>query len=138
MHFDERGAAFHALGYARATGKPAVLVCTSGTAVANYLPAIIEASADLIPLIVLTADRPPELHGVGANQTIEQEGIYGSFVRWSVNLPCPDCTITPETPLSAIDNACHHATRIPAGPVHVNCMFREPLAPVGAGEDFNS
>lgn len=138
VHFDERGAAFHALGYARAAGKPAVLVCTSGTAVANYLPAIIEASADLVPLIVLTADRPPELHGVGANQTIEQEGIYRSFVRWSSNLPSPDRSISPETPLSAIDNACHYATRIPAGPVHVNCMFREPLAPIGTGEDFTS
>lgn len=137
-HFDERGAAFHALGYARATGKPAVLICTSGTAVANYLPAIVEASSDLIPLIVLTADRPPELHGVGANQTIEQVGIYGKFVRWSFCLPCPDRSVSPEVPITAVNNAVHHATRVPAGPVHINCMFREPLAPIETGEDFTS
>ncbi len=136
VHFDERGAAFHALGYARATGKPAVLICTSGTAVANYLPAVIEASADLVPLVILTADRPPELHGVGANQTIEQVGIYGGFVRWSFNLGCPDKSVSPEVPITAIDNAIYHATCGFAGPVHINCMFREPLAPVESGVDF--
>ena len=136
VHFDERGAAFHALGYSRATRKPAVLICTSGTAVANYLPAVIEASAGLIPLILLTADRPPELHGVGANQTIEQVGLFSSFVRWSFNLPCPDNAISPEMPLTTIDHAVYQATRVPAGPVHLNCMFREPLAPTETGEDL--
>lgn len=136
IHFDERGAAFHALGHARATRKPAVLICTSGTAVANYLPAVVEASCDLIPLILLTADRPPELHNVGANQTIEQTGIFGSFVRWSFNLPCPDRAIPAEMPLTTVDYAVNQATHIPAGPVHLNCVFREPLEPVETGEDF--
>ena len=138
VHFDERGAAYRALGYARATGKSAVLICTSGTAVANYLPAVVEASSDMLPLILLTADRPPELHNVGANQTIEQANLFGDFVRWSFNLPCPDRAIPPEMPLTTIDYAVQQATRVPAGPVHVNCMFREPLAPVDTGEDFRS
>ncbi|MCH8072670.1 MAG: 2-succinyl-5-enolpyruvyl-6-hydroxy-3-cyclohexene-1-carboxylate synthase, partial [Proteobacteria bacterium] len=93
VHFDERGAAFYAVGYARATGLPAVLVCTSGTAAANYLPAVVEASEDRLPLIVLTADRPPELRDTGANQTIDQVGLYGKYVRWEVDLPCPDVRI---------------------------------------------
>ena len=81
VHFDERGAAFYALGYARATGCPAVVVCTSGTAAANFFPAIVEASESKIPLIILTADRPPELKDSAANQTINQSGLYGKFVR---------------------------------------------------------
>src|SRR5512147_695588 len=78
-HFDERGAGFVAVGYARATHKPAALICTSGTAVANYLPAVVEASMDHLPLIVLSADRPPELQDTGANQTIPQGNIFGEF-----------------------------------------------------------
>lgn len=136
VHFDERGVAFHALGYVRATGKPAAVICTSGTAGANLLPAIVEASSDLLPLILLTADRPPELHDVGANQTIKQVGLFGNFVRWSFNLPCPDKVISLEMPLTTIDFAVHNAMRAPAGPVHLNCMFREPLAPIETGEDF--
>ncbi|MCH7691235.1 MAG: 2-succinyl-5-enolpyruvyl-6-hydroxy-3-cyclohexene-1-carboxylate synthase, partial [candidate division Zixibacteria bacterium] len=89
VHFDERGAAFHALGYAKATGYPAVVVCTSGTAAANFFPAIVEASESKIPLIVLTADRPPELKDSAANQTINQSGLYGKFVRWQFDMPCP-------------------------------------------------
>ncbi|MEJ7820228.1 MAG: thiamine pyrophosphate-binding protein, partial [Rubrobacteraceae bacterium] len=72
VHFDERGTAFAALGYARATGRPAAWITTSGTAVANGLPAIVEASTDGVPMILLTADRPPELRQTGANQTIDQ------------------------------------------------------------------
>ncbi|MEA3297250.1 MAG: thiamine pyrophosphate-binding protein, partial [candidate division Zixibacteria bacterium] len=90
IHFDERGAAFHALGYTRAVGRPAALICTSGTATANYMPAVVEASMDMLPLIILTADRPPELQDCGANQTIDQTKIYGSHVRWQINFPCPD------------------------------------------------
>ena len=85
---DERGAAFHALGYARATGNPAVLICTSGTAAANYLSAVIEASIDNIPLIILSADRPPELRQTGANQTINQVNLYGDYPNWQFDLPC--------------------------------------------------
>ena len=137
IHFDERGAAYHALGYARATGRPAALICTSGTAVANYLPAVVEASMSGLPMILLTADRPPELHDTGANQTITQPGIYSHYVRHEVNMPCPDTSIKAEFVLTTIDDAVHHARRSPAGPVHINCMFREPLAPVETGEDFD-
>ncbi|MGA1865063.1 MAG: 2-succinyl-5-enolpyruvyl-6-hydroxy-3-cyclohexene-1-carboxylic-acid synthase, partial [bacterium] len=130
VFYDERGAAFYALGYAKATGNPAALICTSGTAVANYYPAIIEASMDRIPLIVLTADRPPELLETGANQAIRQPDIYGEYVRWQFNLPCPDDEIPPSMVLTTIDQLVYKARRSPAGPVHLNCMFREPLAPV--------
>jgi len=129
---DERGAAFHALGHARATGRPAALICTSGTAVANYLPAVIEASQDAVPLVVVTADRPPELIDAGANQAIRQPGIFGDYVRWSFSLPAPDAEITGRLVLSTVDQALHRALGPPAGPVHINCMFREPLEPIGA------
>ncbi len=127
--YDERGAAFHALGYARATGRPAVLICTSGTALANYLPAVVEASVDVVPLLILSADRPPELLDSGANQAILQPGIFGKYVRWRFDLPCPDEKIPPETVLTTVDQAVYRALRSPAGPVHLNCHFREPLAP---------
>lgn len=136
MHFDERGAAFYALGYARATGKPAVLICTSGTAAANYHPAVVEASMDRVPMLVLTADRPPELRDTGANQTIDQVRLYGGSVRWFCDLPCPDPGVPPEFVLTTIDQAAYRALRAPAGPVHINCMFREPLAPLGPDQDF--
>jgi len=129
---DERGAAFHALGHARATGRPAALICTSGTAVANYLPAVIEASQDGVPLVIVTADRPPELIDTGANQAIRQPGLFGDYVRWSFSLPAPDADISGRLVLSTVDQALHRALGPPAGPVHVNCMFREPLEPAGA------
>ena len=81
IHFDERGTAFAALGYARATGLPAAWITTSGTAVANGLPAVVEAATDGVPMVLLTADRPPELRQTGANQTIDQPDIFGDFVR---------------------------------------------------------
>lgn len=129
VHFDERGLAFHALGYVSATRKPAVLVCTSGTAVANFLPAVVEASKKKLPLIVLTADRPPELRQTGAVQTIDQPGIFGKYALWQTDMPCPDLKIRPEFVLTTIDQAVHQACHN-RGVVHVNCMFREPLAPV--------
>jgi 2-succinyl-5-enolpyruvyl-6-hydroxy-3-cyclohexene-1-carboxylate synthase len=124
---DERGAAFHALGYARATGNPAVLICTSGTAAANYLPAIIEAHQSNSPLIVLTADRPPELREAGANQTIDQTRIYSDYINWQFELPCPDEKIPAQMVLTTVDQTVYRARRSPSGPVHLNCMFREPL-----------
>ncbi len=127
VHYDERGAAFHALGHARATGNAAVLICTSGTAVANFLPAVIEASLECIPLIILSADRPPELLDTGANQTIDQVNLFGEYVRWKVDLPVPDKSITPRFVLTTIDQAVYRSRRSPSGPVHINCMFREPL-----------
>ncbi|MDF5723890.1 MAG: 2-succinyl-5-enolpyruvyl-6-hydroxy-3-cyclohexene-1-carboxylic-acid synthase [Rhizonema sp. PD37] len=130
--FDERGAAFHAIGYARATRNPAVLISTSGTAAANYYPAVIEAFTDGVPMMVLSGDRPPELRQTGANQTIQQFNLYGQYVKWQFDLPCPDEKISPQMILTTIDQAVYHARKLPSGPVHLNCMFREPLAPTNA------
>lgn len=138
MHFDERGAAFHALGCAMATGRPAALICTSGTATANYWPAVVEAAQSHVPLILLTADRPPELLSCGANQAIDQVKLFGDYVRWRCDLPCPDPHVAPEIVLTAVDQALYRAQRAPAGPVHLNCMFREPLAPASDGVDLEA
>ncbi len=128
VHFDERGSAFVALGWARATGKPACWVTTSGTAVANGLPAIVEADADDVPLIALTADRPPELRDTGANQTIRQTQLFATVARWTVDLPPPSIDVSPEYVLTTVDQAVHRSMW-PGGPVHLNVMLREPLAP---------
>jgi 2-succinyl-5-enolpyruvyl-6-hydroxy-3-cyclohexene-1-carboxylate synthase len=128
---DERGAAFHAVGYARATGEPAVLICTSGSAAANYLPAVIEAATDGVPLIILSADRPPELRQTGANQTIEQPDLYGSYPVWKFDLPCPTPELNPTFVLTTIDLAVFRSRKNNGGVVQINCMFREPLAPTG-------
>ena len=127
VHFDERGTAFAALGWARATGRPAAWITTSGTAVANGLPAVVEASVDGVPMILLTADRPPELRETGANQTVPQPAIFGDYVRWRFDLPAPTDEIDPAFVLTTVDQAVHRALGRPAGPVHLNCMFREPL-----------
>ena len=129
VHFDERGTAFAALGYARATGGPAAWITTSGTAVANGLPALVEASVDGVPLIALTADRPPELRQTGANQTVDQPDIFGDFVRWRFDLPAPDLEIDPAVVLTTVDQAVYRSRRAPSGPVHLNLMFREPFLP---------
>lgn len=129
VHYDERGTAFCALGYARATGRPAAWVTTSGTAVANGLPAVVEAATDCVPVLLLTADRPPELRQTGANQTIEQPGIFGGYVRWSFDVPPPEPGSDPAAVLTTVDQAVYRARRSPAGPVHLNLMFREPFLP---------
>lgn len=129
VHYDERGAAFFALGAARA-GVPAAVICTSGTAVANCFPAVAEANLSGLPLVILSADRPPEMHQCGANQTMEQAGLFGSHVRASLSLPCPDAGIPAGLFLSRIDQALSHCFAQAPGPVHINCPFREPLAPV--------
>lgn len=125
---DERDAAFFGLGIAKRTGRPAAVITTSGTATANLLPAIVEASQSCVPLIVLTADRPPRLRGTGANQTITQPGLYGAYVRRAVDLPPP----SPDDPTAWADEA-REAVRAslgrPAGPVHLNLCFDEPLLP---------
>ncbi len=126
---DERAAAFHAVGYARATGRPAVLICTSGTALANYLPAVIEAESDRLPLLICSADRPPELRDAGANQTIRQPGMLAPYVRWQHDLPCPAPDLPAAMALTTVGQALYQAQRSPAGPVHLNWMFREPLVP---------
>ena len=127
MHYDERGAAFAALGYGRANNQPAGLVCTSGTAAVNYFPAVVEAAMDRVPLLVLTADRPPELQDVSANQSIFQERLYGTYPRCFYNIPPSDHATDWSLLLTQIDNAYIHATGLLPGPVHLNLMFREPL-----------
>jgi 2-succinyl-5-enolpyruvyl-6-hydroxy-3-cyclohexene-1-carboxylate synthase len=138
MHFDERGAAFHALGRAKALGKPVALVCTSGSAAANYWPAVVEAEAAGVPLILITAERPPELLHCGANQAIDQLHLYGSYVRASIELPCPDTKIPAAYVLGSVNDACRRAAFPAPGPVHINCMFREPLAPEPDGADLRT
>ncbi len=128
---DERSAAFFALGRARRTGEPTAVVCTSGTAAANYHPAVIEASQSRVPLLLLTADRPPELADSGANQTVDQEKLYGDAVRWYRTLPEPEPRDRKLRSLrTTIDRAVGETTGVPAGPVHLNCPFRKPLEPV--------
>lgn len=127
--YDERGAAFHAIGYARASKRPAVLICSSGTATANYYPAVIEAYQENIPLIILSADRPAELRNTGANQTIDQVNLFGKYSMFFADLPCPEEREDAAFILNIIDDAFSAATAINAGPVHLNCQFREPLSP---------
>jgi 2-succinyl-5-enolpyruvyl-6-hydroxy-3-cyclohexene-1-carboxylate synthase len=139
---DERAAGFFALGLARASRRPVAVVVTSGTAVANLLPAVVEASLARVPLVLLTADRPPELRGRGAPQTIDQAGIFGGHVRWSSELPLLDGEAdTRRHVRSVVGRAVAVAWGSPAGPVHLNIPFREPLVPdaglgpLAAGED---
>ncbi|MBC2594595.1 2-succinyl-5-enolpyruvyl-6-hydroxy-3-cyclohexene-1-carboxylic-acid synthase [Ruficoccus amylovorans] len=132
---DERSAGFFALGLVRRTGKPVALVCTSGTAAANYLPAVIEAQMSGLPLIVLTADRPPEMRDCASGQTIDQRKIYGSYAIWEHELALPGVER-----LRYLRQTLRHAFRraltpLP-GPVHLNVPFRDPLAPVPAEHPF--
>ena len=131
IQLDERSAGFFALGLGRATGRPAVLVCTSGTAAANYLPAVVEASHAGIGLIVCTADRPPELRGWGSPQTIDQVGLFGTAVRWSIDLPVPE-EASPGAAIGWAETAVGLASGSDPGPVHLNWPLREPLEPASA------
>jgi len=128
VHYDERGSSFAALGFARGARQPACWVTTSGTALANGYPAVVEAAVDGVPMILLTADRPPELRDTGANQTIDQVKLFGDHVRAFIDLPAPTLDIPPAFVLTTVDRAVHAAGERP-GPVHLNAMFREPLAP---------
>ena len=136
IHYDERGTAYAALGCARATHNPVVWVTTSGTALANGLPAVIEAHQSNIPLILLTADRPPELRQSGANQTMNQLSVFTPYVNWMVDGAPPTIEIAPSYVLTTIDHAVHRASSGSKGPVHINWMFREPLAPEPTNTDF--
>lgn len=130
---DERAAGFFALGLARALRRPVAVVVTSGTAVANLLPAVVEASLARVPLVLLTADRPPELRDRGAPQTIDQVGIFGGHVRWFCELPLLDgASETRRHVRSVVGRAVATARGGPAGPVHLNVPFREPLVPTSA------
>ncbi|MDP6078055.1 MAG: 2-succinyl-5-enolpyruvyl-6-hydroxy-3-cyclohexene-1-carboxylic-acid synthase [Acidimicrobiales bacterium] len=128
VHLDERSAGFFAMGLARSSRRPVAMVCTSGSAAANYLPAVVEAFHSGVPLIVLTADRPPELQGRGAPQTIEQEGLYGPHVRWSQQAEVFG-TRPPEDAVRLAALAVEHSLTPVPGPIHLNCPFREPLEP---------
>lgn len=136
VHVDERSAAFFALGVAKATGHPAACVCTSGTATANYFPAVVEAERSRIPLLLLTADRPGELHDTGANQTIDQIELYGRYAHFiAADLPrASDGAAASWRALAA--RALHATATPPTKPVHVNIPFAEPLVPTGATVDL--
>lgn len=132
---DERSAAFFGLGIARRSGLPVVLVCTSGTAGANFYPAVIEAEASRVPLLLLTADRPPELRHCHAGQAIDQVKLYGQYPRWQVELALPSSN--PDL-LAYLRQTCLYAweqSQWPVlGPVHLNVPFRDPLAPISDPE----
>ena len=130
VHIDERAAAFFALGMARQIGTPVALLSTSGTAAANFLPAVIEAGLSRIPLIVMTADRPPELRGWGAAQTIDQIRLFGEHVKWFVDMPVPVAgdALVRHARSSAV-RAVQTSRSDPPGVVHLNFPFREPLLP---------
>ncbi|MFC0198309.1 2-succinyl-5-enolpyruvyl-6-hydroxy-3-cyclohexene-1-carboxylic-acid synthase [Microbacterium arthrosphaerae] len=137
VRVDERVAGFTALGIGRETRMPAAVVCTSGTAVANLLPAALEAHHAGVPLLLLTADRPPELRGVGANQTTRQPGMFAPTVRFEADLPVPEATdpdgaheqsvMLRAVADEAVAAALGAGTRAP-GPVHLNVPYREPLS----------
>ncbi|TFD98239.1 2-succinyl-5-enolpyruvyl-6-hydroxy-3-cyclohexene-1-carboxylic-acid synthase [Jeotgalibacillus salarius] len=130
VNVDERSAAFYALGMAKASQEPVAIVCTSGTAAANYFPAVVEARYARVPLVVLTADRPHELRDNGAPQAIDQINLFGKHAKWFYDMPLPesDTNILQYTGRIAAKAAAKSITS-PKGPVHLNFPFREPLSP---------
>lgn len=133
---DERAAAFFALGMGRATGRPAALLCTSGTAPAHYYPAVLEASAARVPLVVLSADRPAELAACSAPQTIDQTRLFGEHVRFFADPGHPDAAEVSLRATRRFVAQAVHRTRWPEpGPVHLNLRARKPLEPIGTLTD---
>ncbi len=130
MHVDERSCAFFALGLAKASGTPVAIACTSGTAAANFYPAVVEARYGRVPLVALTADRPPELRENGAPQAIDQLNLYGRHAKWFMEMALPEES---ESMLryarATAARAVATAIEAPAGPVHLNLPFREPFVP---------
>jgi Thiamine pyrophosphate enzyme, N-terminal TPP binding domain len=130
MHVDERSAAFFGLGMAKRLGQPVALLCTSGTAAVNFMPAVVEAKLSHVPLLVLTADRPHELRDCGAPQAIDQNRLYGTYVKWFVDVALPEATNAALRYIRTIaGRAVALTSAVPAGPVHLNFPFREPLTP---------
>lgn len=143
-HLDERSAAFFALGMALASAEPVALVCTSGTAGANMYPALIEAHQSRVPLIVLTADRPHELRGTGANQTIDQINMFGQFALWSVDMPLPEMNPSARL-IRYLRTTANRAYATASGTrdnrqgvVHLNVPFRKPLEPTPVEDDVTA
>src|SRR4051812_16764248 len=133
--WDERVAAFFALGQARVSGRPSLLLCTSGTAAANYYPAVIEASLARLPLLVLTADRPFELQHAGAPQAIDQLKLFGDSARAFFELGTPDPSPSAlEGLLRSVAHAVQAALHGNPGPVHLNARARKPLEPIRADD----
>jgi 2-succinyl-5-enolpyruvyl-6-hydroxy-3-cyclohexene-1-carboxylate synthase len=134
---DERSAGFFALGMAKMQQKPVVLLCTSGTAAANYFPAVVEAFYSRVPLLVLTADRPHELRDVGAPQAIDQLHLYGRYAKWFADMAIPEHTAEMlHYGRTMAARAAGKAVSAPSGPVHLNFPFREPLIPDLEAEDL--
>ncbi len=128
QHFDERGLAFAVLGFGKSSERPGVFVCTSGTAVANAYPAVIEAATEGVPMLLFTADRPDELRGTGANQTIEQRNIFRDYPRRFLHMPAPEDLSADPTRQNQLHQSLEHCLReSKLGPVHVNWTFREPF-----------
>jgi 2-succinyl-5-enolpyruvyl-6-hydroxy-3-cyclohexene-1-carboxylate synthase len=139
VRIDERSASFTAVGLARATGRVVPLLCTSGTAAAEFHAAVLECDLARVPLLVLTADRPPELRGTGANQTMDQIKLYGGAVRWFDEVGVPESRPGAVAHWRAtVSHAVAAATGAvgPPGPVHLNLALREPLVPVEDGVGF--
>lgn len=134
-HLDERSAAYFALGRAKRTGRVMPLVCTSGTAAANFHPAVVEADTAEVPMLLLTADRPPELQDSGANQTIDQEHLYGTAVRLYRTLPEPGASDRKLRSLRTTLCRAIETAEGGRGPVHLNVPFRKPLAPTVETEE---
>ncbi|WP_334738803.1 2-succinyl-5-enolpyruvyl-6-hydroxy-3-cyclohexene-1-carboxylic-acid synthase [Nostoc sp.] len=135
---DERSAAFFALGQAQATGRPVVLLCTSGTAGANFYSAVIEASYSRVPLLVLTTDRPPELRDCHSGQTVDQLRLYGNYPNWQTELALPSADMGMLAYLrQMVIHSWERAQTPTKGPVHLNIPFRDPLAPLADGTDLS-
>ncbi|WP_427977476.1 2-succinyl-5-enolpyruvyl-6-hydroxy-3-cyclohexene-1-carboxylic-acid synthase, partial [Agarivorans sp.] len=135
-HFDERGLGFFALGLARAKQQAVVVITTSGSAVANLYPAVVEARQNGVPLVILSADRPSELIGVGANQAIQQQGIFSHYPVYQAQLSEPSLASPPQTMLTHLGHALAQQQQ-QAGPIHLNCPYREPFYPEQVKQDLS-